>query len=77
MNLLFSGNDNVFDGILTCLLSILKRTKSAEPFTVYILTMDVSRIKPEYIAIKDQKVAFLQEIVREYNPQNKTIHNDI
>ena len=77
MNRLFSGNDNVFDGILTCLLSILKRTKSAEPFTVYILTMDVSRIKPEYIAIKDQKVAFLQEIVREYNPQNKIIKIDV
>jgi len=77
MNLLFSGNDNVFDGILTCLLSVLKRTKSAEPFIVYILTMDVSHIKPEYIAIKDPKVAFLQEIVREYNPQNRIVKIDV
>lgn len=77
MNLLFSGNDNVFDGILTCLLSVFKRTKSKEPFMVYILTMDVSHIKPEYIAIKDQKVAFLQGIAREYNPQNRIIKIDV
>lgn len=77
MNLLFSGNDNVFDGILTCLLSVFKRTKSEEPFTVYILTMDVSRIKPEYIAISDEKTAFLQEVAGEYNPQNKIIKIDV
>lgn len=77
MNILFSGNDYVFDGILTCLLSILKRTETKEPFMVYVLTMDVSRIKPEYIAISDDKIAFLQEIVREYNPDNQIIKVDV
>ncbi len=77
MNLLFSGNDNVFDGILTCLLSVFKRTKSKEPFTVYILTMDVSHIKPEYIAIKDEKIAFLQKIAKDYNPQNRIVKIDV
>ena len=73
MNILFSGNDNVFDGILTCMLSVFKRTESKEPFTIYILTMDVSRIKPEYIAIKDEKIAFLEEVAKGYNPNNKVI----
>lgn len=77
MNILFSGNDYVFDGILTCLLSILKRTETKEPFMVYVLTMDVSRIKPEYIAISDDKIAFLQEIVREYNPDNQIMKVDV
>ncbi len=77
MNILFSGNDSVFDGILTCLLSVFKRTKTTEPFCVYILTMDVSRVKPEYIAIKDEKIAFLEEVAREYNPQNKIIKIDV
>lgn len=77
MNLLFSGNDGVFDGILTCLLSVFKRTKSKEPFTVYVLTMDVSHIKPEYIAIKDEKIAFLDKVAKEYHPQNKIIKIDV
>lgn len=77
MNILFSGNDNVFDGILTCLLSIVKRTEAKEPFCVYVLTMDVSRVKPEYIAISDEKIAFLQEVASEYNPENKIIKIDV
>lgn len=77
MNILFSGNDNVFDGILTCLLSIFKRTESKEPFQIYILTMDVSRIKPEYVAIKDEKITFLEEVAKEYNPENKIIKIDV
>lgn len=77
MNLLFSGNDNVFDGILTCLLSIFKRTESKEPFHVYVLTMDVSRVKPEYVAIGDDKIAFLQKVVEEYNPKNQITKIDV
>lgn len=77
MNILFSGNDHVFDGILTCLLSIVKHTEVKEPFQVYVLTMDVSRIKPEYVAISDEKIAFLQEVASEYNPDNKIIKIDV
>ena len=77
MNLLFSGNDNVFDGILTCLLSIFKRTEVKAPFTVYILTMDVSRMKPEYIAIKDEKIAFLEDVSKKYNQDNKIVKVDV
>lgn len=77
MNILFSGNDNVFDGILTCMLSIFMRTGTREPFTVYILTMDVSRVKPEYIAIKDEKVAFLEQVAKKYNPLNRIVKIDV
>lgn len=77
MNILFAGNDGVFDGILSCMLSVLKRTVSKEPFTVYVLTMDVSRIKPEYIPINDSKIAFLDKVVKEYHPENKIIKLDV
>ena len=77
MNLLFSGNDKVFDGILTCLLSIFKRTEVKEPFAIYILTMDVSRIRSEYIAVKDEKIAYLEEIAKAYNPGNEIIKIDV
>ena len=77
MNILFSGNDGVFDGILTCMLSIFKRTKVREPFVIYILTMDVSELKPEYIPVDDAKIAFLQVVAKEYHPQNKIIKMDV
>ena len=77
MNILFSGNDKVFDGILTCLLSIFKRTQSKEAFAIYILTMDVSRIKPEYIAISYEKIAFLENVAKEYNSNNRIIKIDV
>ena len=77
MNILFSGNDSVFDGILTCMLSVFKRTESKEPFSIYVLTMDVSRIKPEYISIKDEKIAFLEEVAKGYHPDNEVIKIDV
>ena len=77
MNILFSGNEKVFDGALTCVLSILKRTTSVEPFTFYIMTMDVSHLKPEYTAISDKSILFLDEVVKKYNPDYKVIKLDV
>ena len=77
MNILFSGNDHVFDGILTCMLSVFKRTKSSDPFTIYVLPMDVSRIRKEYIPIQDEKIEFLTKVAREYNPANRVLKVDV
>ena len=49
INILLCGNEKVFDGALTQSLSITNKTK--EIIHWYILTMDVSRIKPEYTCI--------------------------
>ncbi len=77
INVLFSGNTTVFDGVLTCVLSILKKTKSDEPFRFYIYTMDLPRIKPEYIAISNEKIQFLTDIVRKYNKDNQVVKVDV
>ncbi len=77
INVLFCGNDKVFDGILTCMLSIFKRTKTTEPFNFYIFTMDVSHIKPEYICISDEQVQFLSDIAKKQNPENKITKVDV
>lgn len=76
-NVLFCGNDKVFDGVLTCALSILKRTKTDEPFCFYLFTMDVSHIKPTYLPISDAQTAFLQEVVCTYNPANEVRKVDV
>ena len=61
INLLLCGNNRVFDGALTELISITNTTK--ENINCYIFTMDVSRIKPDYIPINDEQVNFLNKFV--------------
>lgn len=70
INILFSGNSKVFDGVLTTMLSIFKRTTTKEPFKFYIYTMDITRIKPEYTAIDDKMLEFLNNVAKSYNPEN-------
>ena len=77
INILFSGNDKVFDGILTCILSILKRTKSTKHFCFYVMTTDVTYIKPEYKAFSDEQIAFLDKTVKTYNPENRVKKIDV
>ncbi len=67
INLLFAGNTGVFDGILTCMLSILRRSQLKEPVNVYILTMDVSHLKENYRPISDEQIAFLARELRVYH----------
>lgn len=77
INVLFSGNEKVFDGVLTCLLSIYKRTTTKEPIKAYILTMDISRIKPAYIPISDEQISFLDNVAKSYNKENQIIKIDV
>ncbi|MBP5751925.1 MAG: lipopolysaccharide biosynthesis protein [Treponema sp.] len=77
INILFCGNDKVFDGVLSCMLSIFKRTQTTEAFNFYVYTMDVSHIKPEYKCISDRQVEFLEKVARKQNPENKITKIDV
>jgi lipopolysaccharide biosynthesis glycosyltransferase len=77
INVLFSGNGKVFDGVLTCMLSVLKRTETKEPFRFFIYTMDVTRIKPAYTAISQEMVDFLNEVAGTYHPKNEVLRVDV
>ncbi len=77
INILFCGNDKVFDGALTTMLSIFKRTTTDEPFKFYIYTMDVSHIKPDYKAFDDNQIAFLDKVAKDYNKENSVVKIDV
>ncbi len=77
MNILFSGNDKVFDGIMMCLLSIIMRSDSPFPLNVYVLTMDATYLKEEYIAISDEKIDYLNTVVKEFNPEHNITKIDV
>lgn len=66
INLLYSGNQKVFDGLITSLLSIVKTCK--EELKVYILTADLTEYKPVYEPINEKQITVLNEIVKKGNP---------
>lgn len=75
INILLCGNKKVFDGALTELLSITNRTK--ETINCYIFTMNLSRLKPDYLSITDEQIDFLNEVVQEKNEDNKVFKVDV
>ena len=77
INILFAGNDGVFDGMLTCALSIFKRSALDEGVTFYVFTMDVSHLKETYVPISDKKIAFFDDVIKKYNPENRVVKIDV
>lgn len=75
INLLLCGNEKVFDGALTQLLSITNRTE--EPINCYIFTMDLTRLKPDYTSINDAQVQFINKVVKSKNKNNQVIKIDV
>lgn len=75
MNILLCGNEKVFDGALTELISITNKTK--ETVNCYIFTMDLTRIKREYTSIKDEQIEFLDKVIKTKNPENSVIKIDV
>lgn len=75
INILLCGNKKVFDGALTLAISIMKRTK--EPINIYIFTMSVTRLNPEFVAIEDEQVSFLEEVLKSKNSENKIQKIDV
>ncbi len=77
ISILFCGNGKMFDGVLTCALSILKRTQSSEPFTFYLYTAELTALDPEFSAISEQSAGFLDWVVKQYNPDNRVVRIDV
>lgn len=75
MNILLCGNGKFFDGALTELISITNKTK--ETVTCYIFTMELTRIKPEYTAINDEQIEFLDRVIKTKNPENSVTRIDV
>ena len=69
VNILVCGNNKVFDGILTLLISILNKTNAI--IILYIFTMDVTRLKKEFIKIDNRQIKFLKKVLKEKSPKSK------
>lgn len=65
INILYTGNDYVFKGIMLSVLSIIKHTD--KELNVYIMTMDIDKFK----AIDNNMVNILDKTLKEKNPNSK------
>ena len=70
INLLFCGNDKVFDGLMISLLSAAKNTK--ESIRAFVLTMDLSDVDEKYQPLTEKHRSYLENMMKEYN-QNSTV----
>lgn len=77
VNLLFCGNEGVFDGILTCTLSILRRTESDEPYHVFLFTMDLTQLDPKYRPLGERQAQFLERLLRQGRPDSRVSLIDV
>lgn len=68
INLLLCGNKRVFDGALTQLISMTNRTKEA--VHVFLMTMNLERVREDFLPITDEQTAFLNSVVQRKNPEN-------
>lgn len=77
IDILYCGNQKVFDGVLTSALSIVRRMESPRPLTIHIFTMELTRVSPDYLCLSEEQSNLLQEALQRHNPQTLVKHYDV
>lgn len=75
INLLFTGNDKIFEGLSVSLISIVKHCK--QPLNVHVLTMDLHELNPNYKPLTEDKVKILEKYIKDVNSESKIQLHDI
>ncbi len=69
MDILFCGNEKVFDGVLTAGLSIVMRLEAPASLTIHIFTMELTRASPDYTAMQQRHADIIENALRRHNPE--------
>lgn len=69
INLLFSLDKNCFDGLLITILSIAKTTE--HPLNIFVATGSFKSKKKKFFAFEQSQADKIENIIREYNSENK------
>lgn len=77
INLLYCGNDQVFDGILTSSLSVVRRLERPRPVTVYIFTMELTRVKDTYLPLTQAQAVSIEQALQAHNPESRVVLYDV
>ena len=65
MNLLYCGDQNIQDGLLISILSLLKH--EPDELHIYVMTMELHTAQKDYHAIPDRTISFLNQLVQRTN----------
>ena len=77
IHILFCGNEGVFDGMLTCALSIFRRSHVPEGVHFHLFTMDATHLNPKYTPLTDKQIAFFERVVRSYGENHRVSCTDV
>ena len=77
MNLLYCGNEGVFDGVFTSALSIVKRLQKPLPIRLYLYTMSLTRLKSDYRPITQEQANSIQNTLQKYNAGTQVLLRDV
>ena len=77
MDILFCGNDKVFDGVLTASLSIVRRLEKPRPLTIHIFTMELTRVSENYLPMTPRHAEVIEAALRRHNPETKVVLYDV
>ena len=67
INIIYAGNDLMFDGLLLSTLSMVRRTK--EDIHIHFLTMSFVEKDPKFKPFRQDQADFLVKELRNYNPK--------
>lgn len=77
INVLYCGNGKVFDGVLTSALSIVKRMERPRPLRIYIFTMTLTRVNPNYTAMTKEHATFIENALKKHNEDTVVALKDV
>lgn len=77
MDILFCGNDKVFDGVLTASLSIVCRMETPRPLNIHIFTMELTRVSADYLPMTQEHAQIIERALCRHNPETKVILYDV
>lgn len=75
MNILYCGDENIKDGLVISILSVLKNVK--EELQIYVLTMDIENNQKKFKGISQENIDILDKRVKEVNKNNFVKRIDI
>ena len=77
INILLCGNRGVFDGMLTLLISLLKRGRCEEGINLTVFTMDLTDINEKYLPLTTGHAELLTKVMREYGVSGEVFLKDV
>lgn len=66
--IVYAGNRKVFDGMVISVLSVVKYHR--DPVDIFLLTMDLTEVNENFVAITESQRAYVEGICKAVNPES-------